>query len=109
MEKSTKRRNIEESLIIYNEEKKEVIIKTIKTKREGQCEQEKTGEQLIRKEVIANQKQTLNNKTPEERTRNQTSQRNLNEYVILKEKKVEKIPMLQHSKTENQTEKTKKN
>ena len=86
MEKSTKRRNIEESLIIYNEEKKEVIIKTIKTKREGQCEQEKTGEQLIRKEVIANQKQTLNNKTPEERTRNQTSQRNLNEYVILKEK-----------------------
>ena len=38
------------------------------------------------KEVIANQKQTLNNNTPEERTRNQTSQRNLNEYVILKEK-----------------------
>ena len=47
---------------------------------------EETGEQPIPKEVIANQKQTLNNNTPEERTRNQTSQRNLNEYVILKEK-----------------------
>ena len=39
----------------------------------------------MRKEVIANQKQTLNNNTPEERTKNQTSQRNLNEYIILKE------------------------
>ena len=66
--------------------KKEVIIKTIKAKKEGQCEQEKTGEQPIKKEVIGNQKQTSNNSTPEERTRNQTSQRNLNEYVILKEK-----------------------
>ena len=66
--------------------KKEVIIKTIKTKKEGQCEQEETGEQPIRKELIANQKQTLTNNTPEERTRNQTSQRNLNEYIILKEK-----------------------
>ena len=57
---------------------------------------------------MANQKQTLNNKTPEEITRSQTS-RNLNEYVILKEKKIEKILILQHSKTQNQTEKTKKN
>ena len=67
-------------------EKKEVIIKTIETKKEGQCEQDKTGQQPTQKEVIANQKQTLNNNTPEERTRNQTSQRNLNEYAILKEK-----------------------
>ena len=47
---------------------------------------DKTGQQPTQKEVIANQKQTLNNNTSEERTRNQTSQRNLNEYVILKEK-----------------------
>ena len=47
---------------------------------------DKTGQQPTQKEVIANQKQTLNNSTSEERTRNQTSQRNLNEYVILKEK-----------------------
>ena len=47
---------------------------------------DKTGQQPAQKEVIANQKQTLNNSTSEERTRNQTSQRNLNEYVILKEK-----------------------
>ena len=47
---------------------------------------DKTRQQPTQKEVIANQKQTLNNKTSEERTRNQTSQRNLNEYVILKEK-----------------------
>ena len=59
-------------------EKKEVIIKTIETKKEGQYEQDKTGQQPTQKEVIANQKQTLNNNTPEERTRNQTSQRNLN-------------------------------
>ena len=71
--------------MIYNDEKKEVIIKTIKTKKEGQCEQEKTGEQSILKEGIVNQKQTLNNSTPEERTRNLRSQRNLNEYEILKE------------------------
>ena len=77
---------VEEALIIYNDEKREVIIKTINTKKEGQCEQEKTGEQPIRKEVVTNQKQTLNNNTPKERTRNQTYQRNLNEYVILKEK-----------------------
>ena len=54
---------VEEAQMIYDDEKKEVIIKTIKTKKEGQCEQEKTGEQLIRKEVIANQKQTSNNST----------------------------------------------
>ena len=72
---------VEETLIIYNDEKKEVIIKTIKTIKEGQ--QEKTGEQPIQKEVIANQKQTLSNNTPAERTRNQTSQRNLNKHVIL--------------------------
>ena len=72
--------------MIYNDKKKEVTIKTIKTKKEGQCEQEKTGEQPIRKEGIANQRQILNNNTLEERTRNQTHQRNLNEYVILKEK-----------------------
>ena len=77
---------VEEALIIYNDEKREVIIKTINAKKEGQCEQEKTGEQPIRKEVVTNQKQTLNNNTPKERTRNQTYQRNLNEYVILKEK-----------------------
>ena len=48
---------------------------------------DKTGQQPTQKEeVIANQKQTLNNNTSEERTRNQTSQRDLNEYVILKEK-----------------------
>ena len=48
---------------------------------------DKTGQQPTQKEeVIANQKQTLNSNTSEERTRNQTSQRNLNEYVILKEK-----------------------
>ena len=61
--------------MIYNDEKEEVIIKTIKTKKEGQYEQEKTGEQPIQEEGIAYQKQTLNNNTPEERTRNQTSQR----------------------------------
>ena len=72
---------VEETLIIYNDEKKEVIIKTIKTIKEGQ--QEKTGEQPIQKEVIANQKQTLSNNTPAERRRNQTSQRNLNKHVIL--------------------------
>ena len=72
---------VEETLIIYNNEKKEVIIKTIKTIKEGQ--QEKTGEQPIQKEVIANQKQTLSNNTPAERTRYQTSQRNLNKHVIL--------------------------
>ena len=47
---------------------------------------DKTGQQPTQKEAIANQKQTLNNNNSEERTRNQTSQRNLNEYVILKEK-----------------------
>ena len=48
---------------------------------------DKTGQQPTQKEeVIANQKQTLSNNTSEERTRNQTFQRDLNEYVILKEK-----------------------
>ena len=32
---------VKEALMIYNDEIKEVIIKTIKTKKEGQCEQEK--------------------------------------------------------------------
>ena len=84
---STKRRNIGwRSTNDLQWWKKEVIIKTIETKKEGQCEQNKTGQQPTQKQVISNQKQTLNNNTPEEKTRNQTSQRNLNEYVILKEK-----------------------
>ena len=35
---------VEEALMIYNDRKKEVIIKTIETKKEGQCEQDKTGQ-----------------------------------------------------------------
>ena len=58
--------------------KKNESSKTTKTKKEEQCEQEKTGEQPIREEGITNQKQTLYNNTPEERTRNKTYQGNLN-------------------------------
>ena len=46
---------VEEGLVINNDEKKEVIIKTIKTKKERQFEQDKTGQQPMHKEVIANQ------------------------------------------------------